>query len=154
LNILRRIAIVYLALFSINVIAENGLVHIKSENNFKATTEKLNEILLAKGMTLFSRVKHSESGKKVGVELKPMELFIFGNPKIGSKIMKCSPSVAIDLPQKILVWENELKEVWLSYNQPAYLKERHKIEKCDKILQKVSKALNKITQKATKSLEN
>ncbi|MCQ1057971.1 DUF302 domain-containing protein [Photobacterium sp. DNB23_23_1] len=144
-----------LFLFFINVsypaLADNGLVSTQSPYTVPETTAKLKQVLKDKGMTLFAHVKHSESAKEAGVDLRPTELLIFGNPKIGSVIMSCQQSVAIDLPQKFLVTEDENKDVWVTYNSPIYLAARHGInmdsEKCRSVIEKVSKALNAMVPK-------
>jgi len=100
-------------------------------------------------MTIFNRTKHSEGASKVGIELRETELIIFGNPKVGSPLMKCQQSVAIDLPQKALIWRDENSRVWISYNDPEYLKKRHNITGCDEVIAKIEKALFGITKAAS-----
>jgi len=87
--------------------------------------QKLKALLHAKGVTLFALVDHSGEAAKVGMTMPPTKLLIFGNPKAGTPVMLAAPSVAIDLPLKILVWEDGEGRVWLSYNSPAYLMHRH-----------------------------
>ncbi|WP_234496239.1 DUF302 domain-containing protein [Vibrio maritimus] len=128
---------------------DDGLVRVKSTHDVSMTADKLAGLLESKGMTIFTRVKHSDSAKKVGVELRPTELIIFGNPKVGSPLMACSQSVAIDLPQKALIMEDDRGEVWLVYNSPSYLAARHHIEGCDKVLSKVEGALANFAKGAT-----
>lgn len=89
------------------------------------TVEKLKTILQSKGVTLFALVDHSGEAEKVGMKMRPTKLLIFGSPKAGTPLMLASPSVAIDLPLKILVWEDSQGKVWVSYNTPEYVKERH-----------------------------
>jgi len=89
------------------------------------TVETLTAVLRAKGVTLFALVDHAGEAAKVGMTMPPTKLLIFGNPKAGTPLMLAAPSVAIDLPLKILVWEDGQGRVWLSYNSPAYLQERH-----------------------------
>jgi len=81
--------------------------------------------LAAKGVALFALVDHGGEAEKVGMKMPPTKLLIFGNPKAGTPLMLAAPSVAIDLPLKILVWEDGQGKVWVSYNSPAYLQERH-----------------------------
>jgi uncharacterized protein (DUF302 family) len=131
-------------------LAADGTVDVKSSHGVKATADRLEGIFKEKGMTVFNRIPHSEGAKKVGVEIRPTELLIFGNPKIGSALMKCQQSVAIDLPMKALVWEDASSQVWISYNDPAYLKGRHAIDGCDEVLGKVTKALAGMTGAAAK----
>lgn len=133
---------------SFSSMAVDGMINVKSKHSVQATADKLEKVLLSKGMKIFQRVKHSEAAKSVGITLKPLELIIFGNPKVGSPLMKCAKSVAIDLPQKALIWQDKHKGVWISYNDPAYLKQRHNIQGCDKVLAKVSGALSKMTSAA------
>lgn len=78
-------------------------------------------------MTVFTRIDHSAGAKKVDKELRPTELVIFGNPKVGTPLMQCVQTVAIDLPQKMLIWQDEAGTTWLSYNNPSYLAKRHHI---------------------------
>ena len=108
-----------------------------------------NTLLKQKGMTVFARVDHSAGAAKVGKALRDTQLVLFGNPKVGTPLMQCAQSVAIDLPQKALIWKDEAGQVWLSYNDPAYLATRHQIQGCDEVLEKVSGALAKFSQAAT-----
>src|SRR6202035_910941 len=89
------------------------------------TVEKLKGILAAKGVALFALVDHSGEADKVGMKMRPTKLLIFGNPKAGTPLMLAAPSIAIDLPLKILVWEDGDGKIWVSYNSPEYLRERH-----------------------------
>jgi uncharacterized protein (DUF302 family) len=104
---------------------EEGIVKIPSHHSVDETVEKLTAILKAKGVTLFALVDHSGEAEKVGLKMPPTKLLIFGNPKGGTPLMLAAPSVAIDLPLKILVAEDSQGKVWISYNSPDYLKERH-----------------------------
>jgi len=103
----------------------NGIVDIPSNHSVDQTVTKLKGILEAKGVTLFALVDHSGEAEKVGIKMPPTKLLIFGNPKGGTPLMLAVPSIAIDLPLKILIWEDGSKKVWLSYNSPAYLQSRH-----------------------------
>ena len=133
---------------SMQLVAADGLVHVESTYDVTQTADRLERILKEKGMTIFNRIGHSDAAQKVGVELRATELIIFGNPKIGSKLMNCQQSVAIDLPQKALIWQDAKGTVRITYNDPAYLQSRHAIQGCDKVLGKVTKALKGITQSA------
>jgi uncharacterized protein (DUF302 family) len=104
---------------------EEGIVKIPSHHSVDQTVGKLKTILQAKGVMLFALVDHSGEAEKVGLKMPPTKLLIFGNPKGGTPLMLASPSVAIDLPLKILVAEDSQGRVWISYNSPEYLKERH-----------------------------
>lgn len=103
----------------------NGIINKLSSHSVDETVAKLQEILQAKGITLFALVDHSGEAEKVGLKMRPTKLLIFGSPKAGTPLMVASPSSAIDLPLKILVWEDAGGKVWASYNSPAYLQERH-----------------------------
>src|SRR6202051_4246539 len=105
--------------------AENGIVTIPSHQSVDQTVQKLEGILQAKGVKLFAVVDHSGEAENAGMHMRPTKLLIFGNPKAGTPLMLASPSVAIDLPLKILVWEDADGKVWISYNSPAYLQARH-----------------------------
>ena len=102
-----------------------GIVQIPSSHSVDETVEKLKTILKSKGVTLFALVDHSGEAEKVGLKMPPTKLLIFGNPKGGTPLMLAAPSAAIDLPLKILVAEDAQGKVWISYNSPEYLKERH-----------------------------
>jgi uncharacterized protein (DUF302 family) len=104
---------------------EEGIVKIPSHHSVDQTVGKLKTILQAKGVMLFALVDHSGEAEKVGLKMPPTKLLIFGNPKGGTPLMLASPSVAIDLPIKILIAEDSQGRVWISYNSPEYLKERH-----------------------------
>jgi len=103
----------------------NGIIDILSNHSVDETVEKLKGILQAKGIALFALVDHSGEAQKVGMKMPPTKLLIFGNPKGGTPLMLAAPTVAIDLPLKILVREDGQGKVWVSYNSPAYLQERH-----------------------------
>jgi uncharacterized protein (DUF302 family) len=104
---------------------EEGIVKIPSSHSADETVDKLKTILKSKGVTLFALVDHSGEAEKVGLNMPPTKLLIFGNPKGGTPLMLAAPSAAIDLPLKILVAEDSQGKVWISYNSPDYLKERH-----------------------------
>jgi len=103
----------------------NGLVSIPSNHSVDQTVEKLKRILQERGVMLFALVDHSGEAEKVGMKMPPTKLVIFGSPKAGTPLMLAAPSVAIDLPLKILVREDPEGKVWISYNSPAFLQERH-----------------------------
>jgi len=143
------LALTSVLLFSSLAIADNGLISVKSSYDVKITADRLEEVLKAKGMMVFTRINHAEGAQKVGKELRPTELVIFGNPKVGTPLMQCTQSAAIDLPQKALAWEDEAGQVWLTYNDPEYLVKRHDIKGCDEVIKKVSNALGNFAKAAT-----
>ena len=110
-----------------NAHKESGLIDIPSNHSVEETVEKLKGILQAKGITLFALVDHSGEAGKAGMQMRPTRLLIFGNPKAGTPVMLAAPSSAIDLPLKILIWEDAQGKVWVTYNSPIYLQERHNL---------------------------
>jgi len=104
---------------------ENGIVTIRGRHSVAQTVEKLEEILRAKGIQLFALIDHDGEAGKVGLQMPPTRLLIFGSPKAGTPLMVAAPAIAIDLPLKILVWEDLNGEVRISYNSPEYLAARH-----------------------------
>lgn len=102
-----------------------GIVTRPGRHSVDGTVKKLEEILEAKGVKLFALIDHSGEAEKAGLRMRPTKLLIFGNPKAGTPLMLAAPSAALDLPLKILVWEDAEARVWISYNSPAYLQTRH-----------------------------
>lgn len=105
----------------------NGIIDKLSHHSVEETVQRLKGILQSKGVTLFAVIDHSREAEKVGMKMRPTKLLIFGSPKAGTPLMLAAPSVAIDLPLRILVWEDAQGKVWVSYNSPAYLQQRHGI---------------------------
>ena len=148
---MRQILYTITALFFLTsqAYADNGIISVKSSHEVKATADRLENTLKQKGMTVFVRINHAEGAQKVGKKLRPTELVVFGNPKVGTPLMQCSQSTAIDLPQKALIWQDDQGQVWLSYNDPNYLVERHGITGCDEVIKKIEKALSNFAKAAT-----
>lgn len=138
-----------ITLLSIHAEAADGLINVQSTFTVTETADRMENVLKEKGMTVFNRIKHSENAQKVGLKLNDTELIIFGNPKVGTPLMKCQQSVAIDLPQKALIWEDDNDAVWISYNNPKYLEKRHNISGCEEVISKIEKALVNITRSTT-----
>ena len=107
--------------------SDTGIVDVPSSHSVDQTVERLKEILNAKEVTLFALVDHSGEAAKAGMKMPPTKLLIFGSPKAGTPVMLAAPSIAIDLPLKVLVWEDRSGNVWVSYNTPAYLQKRHNV---------------------------
>jgi len=103
----------------------NGIVTIPSHQSVDQAVQKLEGILQTKGIKLFALIDHSGEAEKAGMRMPPTKLLIFGNPKAGTPLMLASPSIALDLPLKVLVAEDPDGKVWISYNEPAYLQARH-----------------------------
>jgi uncharacterized protein (DUF302 family) len=116
---------ILLASEALAVQKEEGIVKIQSHHSVDETVDKLKTILQSKGVMLFALIDHSGEAEKVGMKMPPTKLLIFGNPKGGTPLMLASPSVAIDLPLKILIAEDSQGKVWISYNSAEYLKDRH-----------------------------
>jgi len=129
--------------------ADSGLVSVKSAHDVKTTADRLENMLKQKGMNVFVRINHAQGAQNIGQELRPTEIVIFGNPKVGTPLMQCAQSVAIDLPQKALIWQDVQGQVWLSYNDPNYLVERHQIAGCQEVVKKVASALGNFAKAAT-----
>ena len=104
---------------------DNGLIHLPSHHSVDDTVHRLQALLQEKNITIFATVDHSGEAEKVGLQMRPTRLVIFGNPKAGTPLMQAAPTLAIDLPLKALVWEDAEGKVWLSYNDPASLQHRH-----------------------------
>jgi uncharacterized protein (DUF302 family) len=104
---------------------DSGIVTLPGNHSVEQTVEKIEATLRAKGVKLFVTIDHSGEAERAGLHMRPTKLLIFGNPKAGTPVMVASPTIAIDLPLKILVWEDDNSQVQISYNSPAYLQTRH-----------------------------
>lgn len=143
------VALIVLSCWVAAASADNGIVSVKSAHSVSATLDKLEAVLKDKGMNIFARIDHSAGAKKAGMEIRDTQLLIFGNPKVGTPLMQCSQTTALDLPQKALAWQDDAGQVWLSYNDPAYLDQRHGLGDCAEVLNKVSGALANFSKAAT-----
>jgi len=121
-----------------------GIVDTPSNHTVEKTVERLQHLLNDKGITVFALIDHSAEAAKVGMKMRPTHLLIFGNPQAGTPLMLAAPSSAIDLPLKILVWEDEHRKVWISYNSASYLKERHGLP--DKLMSNIAVVLTLAAQ--------
>jgi uncharacterized protein (DUF302 family) len=128
--------------------AGDGLVSKKSGVGVGETLDRLEAVLEKKGITIFSRVSHTAGAADAGIELRPTELLIFGNPKLGSHFFTSRQTAGIDLPMKALAWEDADGQVWLTYNDPQYIADRHGISDREEIVKKMSSALDKMTNAA------
>ena len=125
--------------------AADGLIAVKSPLGAKATMDKLEELVKQRGLNVFARIDHAAGAAKVGKTLRPTEVLIFGNPQGGTPFMECTQSVGIDLPLKALVWEDASAQVWLGYNDPAWLAQRHAAGACP-VVENLRKALAGIAE--------
>lgn len=113
-----------------NAGAADGLVVLKSPHGAKATMDKLEQVVKQRGLSVFARIDHAAGAARVGMTLRPTELLIFGNPQGGTPLMECAQTTGIDLPLKALVWEDASAQVWLGYNDPAFIAQRHAVPQC------------------------
>ncbi len=133
------------------VVADSGLVNVESAHDVAGTTDRLVRALESKGLTVFARIDHTAGAQKAGLSLAPTELVIFGNPKVGTPLMHCNRTVGIDLPQKALIWEDDSGVTRLTYNDPAYLSDRHGLAACAEVTEKVRDVLSNFSAAATKA---
>jgi uncharacterized protein (DUF302 family) len=105
----------------------NGIQHLNSPYSVPETLKRIESMLQEKGLTIFCRVDHSGEAEKVGLKMQPTQLILYGSPKGGTPVMVASPTIAIDLPLKALIWEDGEGKVWVSYNNPEYLRQRHNV---------------------------
>ncbi len=127
----QRIAATALAsLLCTSALAADGLVAVKSSHGARETMDRLEEQVKKRGLTVFLRLDHAAGAAKIGKSLRPTELLVFGNPQGGTPFLECAQTVGIDLPLKALVWEDASSQVWLGYNDPAFLAKRHETPQC------------------------
>jgi uncharacterized protein (DUF302 family) len=129
--------------------AQGGLVNVKSNHSVLVTTNRLESALKEKGIIVFARIDHAAGAQKVGKELKPTMLLIFGNPAMGTPMIQRSRTAGIDLPLKTLIWEDRTGQVWLTYNSPDYIARRHGLAELDDLTQKMGQALSTFSAAAT-----
>jgi uncharacterized protein (DUF302 family) len=122
----------------------------RSSHSVAATLDKLESIVKDKGFTVFARIDHAAGANKVGQSLRPTELLIFGNPKVGTALMSSRQSAALDLPIRVAAWEDASGQVWIGYDAPASLAQRHGIVDRDPVIKKMTGALNGLTDAAAK----
>ncbi len=129
--------------------ASDGLIAVKSPHSAKDTMNRFEEIAKQRGLNVFARVDHAAGAARINKALRPTEVLIFGNPQGGTPFMECAQAVGIDLPLKALVWEDASSQVWLGYNDPAWLAKRHGVADCPAV-GNLSKALAGLAEAATK----
>lgn len=127
---------------------QDGMVTLKSKYTAEQTADRLQNILKENELTIFQRINHQENARSVDMQLPSTIVLIFGNPRLGTPLMQCSQTTAIDLPQKMLIWKTADGSVNIGYNDPSYLKNRHQITECDQALAKISGALKKFASYA------
>jgi len=129
---------------------DKGLITKASQFSVTETIDRLENVLKKKGITVALRWSHSDKAAGVGIKVRPTELLIFGNPKLGSNMFTSNQVSGIDFPMKALAWEDEKGKVWITYNDPGYLAGRHGVNDRAKVIKKMTGALNKFTDVATK----
>lgn len=128
----------------------HGLIKIKSPYSVKETANKVAAIASRKGLKLFSRFDHQKSASGENMRLRPTEVIVFGNAKVGTPLMQCAQTAAIDMPQKMLIMEDIAGTVWVAYTDPDYLAQRHHIKDCTETLAKLSDTLSAVASAAVK----
>lgn len=143
------ILLLAILIFASAAFAGGGLVSKKSAFSVAETLDRLERSLDQKGITVFARIDHAAGAKKAGHQLRATEVLIFGNPKLGTPLMQSNQTIGIDLPLKVLAWEDEKGQVWVTYNAPDFLADRHGVTDRAAVLKKMSGALEKLTDAAT-----
>jgi uncharacterized protein (DUF302 family) len=128
--------------------AADGLLVAKSPYSAKVTMDRFEDTARQRGLVVFARIDHAAGAAKIDKSLRPTEVIIFGNPQGGTPFMECAQTVGIDLPLKALVWEDSSSQVWLGYNDPAYIAQRHGVPQCP-VVEKLGKALAGIAATVT-----
>jgi uncharacterized protein (DUF302 family) len=136
-----------LLFLSLPAFGADGLITLKSPHAAKVTMDRLEAAVKQKGLNVFARIDHAAGAAKIGKKLRATELLIFGNPQGGTPLMECGQTLGIDLPLKALVWQDEAGQVWLGYNDPAYLAVRHGVAQCP-VVEGLKKALATFAQQA------
>lgn len=147
MRFVRWVILVAGLVFGTTVFAADGLISLKSPHSAPETMDRLEEIVKERGLKVFARIDHAAGAAAIGTQLRPTEIIIFGNPQGGTPFMECAQSAGIDLPLKVLVWEDESGQVWFGYNDPVYLGERHGVPHCP-VIGNLSKALAAIAESA------
>lgn len=134
--------------FAVGASAADGLIAVNSPRSAKDTMSRLEEVVKQRGLNVFAKIDHAAGATKIGKSLRPTELLIFGSPQGGTPLMECEQTIGIDLPLKALVWEDSSGQVWLGYNDPGFLAQRHAAAQCP-VVENLRKALSGIAESAT-----
>jgi uncharacterized protein (DUF302 family) len=145
MSLLKLCAVLVLLGHALMAHAADGLVALKSPHSAPETMNRLEATVKERGLNVFARIDHAAGAMKVGKALRPTELLIFGNPQGGTPLMECAQTAGIDLPQKALVWQDETGQVWLGYNDPAFLAQRHGVPACP-VVENLRKALSGLAE--------
>ena len=147
----RIISVALLVLFSsAAVAADNGIVKIQSKYNVNETMDRVESVAKAQGMRIWAREDFKKMGEKIDMNIKPNQILIFGKGRGGPKLISASPTAALDLPLKIIAWEDKNGQVWVAYTTADYMKKRHNIQGRDKVIANINKRLESITSEALK----
>ncbi len=142
---IRSLLVVVMTLWLGLAAAADGLVAVKSPHSAKDTMNRLEEAVTKRGLMLFVRIDHAAGAAKIGKTLRPTEVLVFGNPQGGTPFLECEQTVGIDLPLKALVWEDAAAQVWVGYNDPATLAQRHGVASCP-VVENLRKALGALVE--------
>jgi len=129
---------------------DDRMVAKKSTHSVAATLDRLSDVLKARGTGIAARIDHAAAAEKVGQTLKPTQLLMFGNPKLGTPLMQSNRKIGIELPMKVLAWEDDSGQVWLAYVKPEVLKSEYSIDGHDDIFREMNQALERFTDEAIK----
>lgn len=144
---LRSVLAAFLLLAGSGAGAVDGLIAVKSPYGVQQTMNRFEDIAKQRNLTIFTRVDHAAGAARIGKTLRPTELLVFGNPQGGTPLMECAQTAGIDLPLKVLVWQDAAAQVWLGYNDPAFLAQRHGAPQCAAV-QALGAALSGLAQAA------
>lgn len=133
------------------VLAAGGLVTKRSSHSVAETMDRLEQAVRERGLVVVARVDHAGAAQRAGLALRPTQLLIFGNPQAGTPVMQSAQTAGIDLPLKALAWEDEKGQVWLGYNDPAWIAQRHGVKEAAQVLQGMRSALDGLTDLATRA---
>ena len=150
MSVMRHASLLALILTAGAATAAEGLIALKSPHAVKVTMDRFEGAARARGLNIFLRVDHAAGAQKIGSSLRPTELLVFGNPQGGMPLMECSQSAGIDLPLKALAWQDASGQVWVGYNDPQIIADRHGVKECGPVIQILRKALDGLALEATK----
>ena len=142
-------ALTIILFLACQVKGQDGFHKLKSSHSVEATVAKLTSALTNKGMTIFSTIDHQQGAIKAGLDLRPTRLVIFGNPKVGTKLIQCDQRIGLALPLKMLVWQDDSGATWLGYWEPSILKNTYNLDSCNETLEKVKNAMANFAKAAT-----
>ena len=146
---MKHVVLILLSVLALPVVADSmqdkGLVVKKSNHSVATTLDKLEAIVKSKGFTVFARIEHAAGASKVGQNLRPTEVLLFGNPKIGTALMLSQQSTGLDLPIRVAAWQDESGQVWIAYNAPDWIAARHDITDREAVIKKMTGSLGKLT---------